>query len=256
MAKKRGAINWTMLPGYPTLTLAGNDDRIEAKYSASEADLTTIPPDWSRFPAAGYPAIFDREDLRLSEVQIVPHKGGAKQLYEITLIYSVPVYTMSEDEVMQEVEKDSQDVEVALAKHASYRTCWDHTLAAQAAGPVPAWWGTATSTVLATEQYIWLRPGDPPPDGYMIIAAETKPGVTGFLSGVAVVRETKRSRNQNKLSRETRNDYKIQDPPDDFNVPGDWLRGGSSIRRDGKLWVLTVQYTNSKLIDRDLYDEA
>ena len=38
-----------------------------------------------------------------------------------------------------------------------------------------------------------------------------------------------------------------------FGKSGEWLRGGSKLKKEGRYWVLTVSYINSKVIDRDIY---
>ena len=54
--------------------------------------------------------------------------------------------------------------------------------------------------------------------------------------------------------RSAEKDYTIQEPPDAFGRTGQWLRGGSSIRKTGRYWELSVSYLNSKEWDKEMYD--
>jgi hypothetical protein len=51
-----------------------------------------------------------------------------------------------------------------------------------------------------------------------------------------------------------RNDYTQDKPGITFGFGGQWLRCGSSIRRNGRRWELQVRYINCKKVDTDLYD--
>ncbi len=249
----RGAVNWTRLPGYPALSGKSGEQKIQDKFRVAAADLVTLPAFRSKFVAAGWPSCYAL-DVYLADIGIKPTTPG---VFEVTLNYEVPSYDPTETEDSETISKETQDVDVPLSQHPNYRTKWDYCLAVKlTAGTltVPSWWSSATDTVLSTDNYRWLKPGDSVPDGFVVIAAETKPGQTTYRRGVTIVHYVKRSRSKTRLERDCSKDYKRTPPPDDFGVSGVWLRGGSSITYNGKCWELAVDYTNSKTIDEDLYD--
>jgi hypothetical protein len=122
----------------------------------------------------------------------------------------------------------------------------------------PAWWLTAENdhTVPSddAEKYKWVRNGEQPASGWYMIAAATKPGVESFKTFVPEVHYKKYSRAQSTLQRIASKDGTRQSPPDDYGRSGDWLQNGSSIRKEGRLYVLETTYLNSRVIDSDIYD--
>ena len=102
--------------------------------------------------------------------------------------------------------------------------------------------------------YKWLQPGDKCPEGFVVIARETKPGVESFRRGITTVQWVRRCGCKRKLEKSAALDYTIQMPKETFGKSGLWLRGGSKIRRNGRKWELTVSFLNSMDYDVDLYE--
>ena len=74
-----------------------------------------------------------------------------------------------------------------------------------------------------------------------------------FRRGITTVQWIKRCGNKRKLEKSAQQDYTIQTPKETFGKTGNWLRGGSKIRKNGKKWELTVSFLNSQDYDPDLY---
>jgi hypothetical protein len=41
-----------------------------------------------------------------------------------------------------------------------------------------------------------------------------------------------------------------------FGKEGEWLRGGSKLKKEGRYWVLTVSWLNRDEWDSDIYEAA
>lgn len=246
-------------PGYPKVTATEEGFSVQVRYVCSPAELRYLPRIGEAY--TGETGIRHEGDkLVLSELRAEP-KADAAGPWTADLTYTPEplcdeVTGSGRSLVRKTYELHTEDQDVPLAQHPRYRMCWDHVLAARNGGAVPAWWSSATSAADCAEGYQWLRPGDAVPEGWTVLAAETKPGVTAFRSGVVRVSLAKTCLTRKAFDEEARRqDYTIGRPGKTFGVAGRWLRGGSTIRRNGRLWELTVDYINAKAIDTDLYDE-
>lgn len=256
MSKIVGSITQVLEPGYPELSVQDGVATVTVVYTVSADWLAAkMPRSGSAFPGeAGYEFFNRFVRTTLSNYTVKPKPGG--QLYTLTLVYTDDDNDDEDAVVKTEIEYDTQDDPIPLEMLSNYRTCWNYMLCAKGTDVVPAWWSTSTSTVIPAadrENYEWIKPGGRAKEGWSIIRSETKPGVENRLSGKCTVHVIQRCASLRKLIRSAEKDYTIQTPPKVFNRPGEWLRGGSSIAQNGKLWELRVDYYNAQAIDRDMY---
>lgn len=258
-ARLVGNPDWVVQPEYPELSGQNGDETITLQIIATAAGMVNLPSYGEEFKSDDpFFSSFSWLVLTTRTVKAIP----GKQTYLVTLVYTTPdnAAVNYEATVSAEVEYTTQDVDIPLAQHENYRMCWDHVLIARSdTNHVPGWYFTATDQKIPDDyagKYAWMKPGDKIPDGWICAAAETKPGVESFRQGICTVTETRKSTNKNYLSRSSKSDYTIQKPPDTFGRPGEWLRGGSSIRKNGRYWELTVAYLNANRWDRDLYNSS
>lgn len=257
MAKLIGNPEWVVQPGYPEVSGQDGEESVTVKIIATAAGLAKNLPT--------YGSCFDPDDpffSRFNYLQLIGRTIATDQgrkTYTVTLTYGVKESDEgSEATVRREVEYNTQDNDVPLAQHPRYRVRWNHVLLAKAGTTaIPAWWETAAEKTLSSEDaalYAWAKPDEKVPEGWFCLCAESKPGVESFRSGICTVTEISRSTNKSFLERSAARDYTIQTPPDTFGRSGEWLRGGSSIRKTGKYWELTVTYLNSETVDQDIYE--
>lgn len=244
-------------PGYPKITETEDNFTVSVRYVCTALEMRYLPKVGEAYRGeTGFP--YDGDKLVLSERRAEPKAEGGP--WVVDLVYAPePLYDevsgSGRNQVRKTYELSTEDMDVPLAQHPRYRMCWDHVLAAAPGMGVPSWWPSAVSAVSAGASYRWLGPGEQPPEGWSVVAAETKPGVESFRSGVVRVHVTKTARKRAQFDSEARRqDYTIGAPGKTFGVSGTWLRGGSVIRRNGRLWELSVDYINAKAIDTDLYD--
>lgn len=256
-AKLIGAPDWVIQPDSPELNGQEGDETITVKVVATAKGIVNLPQygesftsDDPFFRTYGYLVLMTRS-VRLN---------SGKKTYNITLTYGTPEGSESNTEatVRREVEYNTQDIDVPLAQHKKYRTHWNHVLLAKdGVNSTPGWWLTATDKTISAEdakKYAWAKPDDKVPEGWFCLLAESKRGVESYRSGICTVSEISRSTNKRYLMRSAEKDYTIQEPPDAFGRTGQWLRGGSSIRKTGRYWELSVSYLNSKEWDKEMYD--
>ena len=256
MSRIVGEITQVLEPGYPELSVQDGVATVTVVYTVSADWLAArMPRSGSSFPGVeGYEFFKRFARTTLSSYTVKPKPGG--QLYTLTLVYTDDDNDDEDAVVKSEVEYETQDDPTPLEMRSNYRTCWNHQLCAKGTTSIPAWWGTATSEVIPAadcDSYEWIKPGGRARDGWGIIKEETKPGVENRLSGKTIVHVIQRCASLRKLVKSAEKDYTIQTPPKVFNRPGEWLRGGSSITKNGKLWELRVDFYNALAIDRDLY---
>lgn len=252
MARLIGRPDWVREAGFPQLSGKSGDEKIIDQYTATPAGLAMIPAYGTPFGVEGLPDVYKRSYLVLSEIAITPVAGA---VYKVKLTYVTPSFEPTETMDMEEYQLTTQEVTVPLAQHKNYRLCWDNVLMTDGLDGygVPDWWYTVKYEDQIPEGYIIAAPGSAVPEGYVLIARETKPGVTGFVSGVKVVHYTKKSHAKGNLQNDAGKDFTIDKPGETFGISGSWLRGGSTIVRQGKYWQMSVDYTNVRDIDRDLY---
>ena len=262
MRKIIGNLTWVLAKGYPQVSGQDGVEQLTVKYVAKSEGIDEILPDFGSFYVNNADPFFERYvNMRLNSRTITPLDSG--NVFEVTLVYAVP-----EDElpnfasaVSEEWEYDTQDYDVPLAQHDKYRYCWNHKLIGKidkngSLPSRPGWFSTAMNGQISGEDatnFKWIKPGDKPPEGWNVVADETKPGVESFRSGITTVQLIKRSGSKANLERDARADYTVQTPKETFGRTGIWLRGGSKIRKSGKKWGLTVSFLNSKTYDTDLY---
>ena len=250
-----GNVDWVLCKGYPQLSGSDEHEQITVKYTAGTEGFSLPGYGSAYVAAAGWDSQFS--GMHLTGRSVVPLDSGS--VLEVTLVYEYNENDIPDAIIRDEWEYDTQDYDVPLAKHSKYLYCWNHKLAAKtsAGSSVPAWFETAKNEVLAgrdAQNYKWLRPSDKCPEGYSVIAQETKRGVESFRRGITTVQWVRRCSSKAKLAKEAQNDYTIQTPKETFGKTGKWLRGGSKIRKNGRKWELTVSFLNSKDYDVDLYN--
>ena len=216
MRKIIGDLTWVLANGYPQISGQDGVEQLTVKYTAKADGIAELLPDYGTFYVNNADPFFDRYcNMRLSGRTITPLSSG--NVFEITLVYSVP-----EDElpnfastVSTEYEYDTQDYDVPIAQHGKYRYCWNHKLIGKldkngSLPAVPGWFETALTSKIENADavnYKWIKPGDKPPDGWNVVADETKPGVESFRSGITTVQMIKRSGSKANLERDARSDY-------------------------------------------------
>lgn len=257
-AKLVGNPDWVIQPDYPELSGEEGDEQVTVKIVATAKGLQENLPFYGD-PFKSDDPFFSGYRFLVLTTRTVKCDAGRKT-YSVTLSYGTPDGSDSNTEatVRREVEYQTQDVDIPLEQHPKYRTCWNHVLLAKIGiDATPEWWGTATDTKISSadaQNFAWGKPGDQPPDGWYCRVAETKKGVESYRQGICTVNAIDRSTNKNYLTRSAQKDYTIQTPPDTFGRSGQWLRGGSLIRKNGRYWELSVSYLNSLVWDKDLYD--
>ena len=254
-----GNVQRVLCPGYPQVSGTDGIEQLTVKYTMNETGLEELPEYGSFYVNSAAEWFSQYDGMRLKSRTVAPLDSG--DLFEVTLGYEfinseVPITSAI---LSEEWECDTQDYDVPIAKHSKYRYCWNHKLAAKtAAGAyVPTWFQEATSEVIEGEDadmYKWLKPDDKCPEGYAIVAQETKPGVESFRRGITTVQWIRTCYNKQKLEKNAQLDYTIQTPKETFGKAGKWLRGGSKIRKNGKKWELTVSFLNTQEADLDLYE--
>ena len=264
-----GNINWVLCKGYPQVSGSDGVDQLTVRYTVSEDGLASLPEYGDLF-AGGNPGDADQplpgasgwlekyRNMRLQGRNIAPLDSG--DVFEVTLTYAFDDDEHPDDDapVKEEWECDTQDYDVPLAQHPKYLYCWNHKLAAKSGSSIPGWFSTATDDVMSKSDaavYKWLKSDDKCPEGYAVIAKQTKKaGVESFRRGITTVQWIKRCASKSKLQASAAADYTMQTPKETFHKTGLWLRGGSKIRKNGRFWEMTVSFLNTQDFDVDLYE--
>ena len=246
----------TMAPGYPQLTIGEDSSELRINYTATAAALSSLPAIGSTFTSSDPKlAFFSGRSLPLKNITVTPRPGY--KVYDVELVYTNDTSDDSSNNVKTEYEYSTEEVQYPLSEHPDYLVKWDHQLIAKTGTTtIPSWWDDLTTPVVPAndrENYKLLKRADAVPDGWVSLAAPTKIA-DSYLRGAAVVTVTRRAKSKSFFTADAANDFTRQTPPQTFNASGQWLRGGSSIRRDGKKWVQTVSYRNARAVDADLYD--
>ena len=259
MSKLVGALDaLTMCPGYPQLTIGENSEELRVNYTASSAALASLPEIGSYFVSSDTAlSVFSGRDLPLKSLTITPMPGY--KTFKLELVFSREDSDDNSDhQVSTEYEYSTEEIQYPLAEHPNYLVKWDHQLAAKTGTTaIPAWWDTLNKAEVPTADaatYKLLRRGDAAPDGWAVLKAPEKTA-DNYLRGCAVVTVTKRAVSKVKFQADAGNDFTRASPPQRFGISGgEWLRGGSTIRKDGKKWVQVVSYRHSRVVDHDLYN--
>ena len=217
--------------------------------------LNELPDIGSQYKGT-IPNVYGISSVALSSIEI-NSIGKDDEFFKCRLTYSHDVsYDTISTGVRTVYELNTEDIDVPIEQHSKYRMCWNHLLLARdGVTQIPAFWETATNSLGTGANYQWASAGDTIPDGWYVLKAEKKPGVSSFKSGVPTVTQTKVSNDRSYLSSEAKSsDYTKKSPGNTFGYSGSWLRCGSSIRYNGKQWELQTRFINSKTIDSDLYN--
>jgi len=254
-----GNISRVLCPGYPQISGTDGIETLTVKYTVDEEGMDDLPEYGDPYANVAAKWFSRYDGMRLNSRIIAPLESG--DVFEVTLTYAFPDADLPDvsASLSEDWECDTQDYDVPIARHGRYRCCWNHKLAVKSGQSIqiPGWFETAVNDVMNPADaavYKWLKPGDKCPDGYVIIASETKPGVESFRRGITTVQWIRRCGSKRKLEKSAQLDYTIQTPKETFGKSGRWLRGGSKIRKNGKKWELTVSFLNSQDYDTDLYD--
>lgn len=253
-----GSVSWTCQPGYPKLVNDDGKEELQVNYLLTEDELTVLPEIRSPFIDSRYP-MFLNLGVYLTRRTLSPKPGLKVWLLE--MIYTTPENSLSENpDVKRIIEFDTEEYEEPLEACENYRTCWKYVLlrADNCSDAVPSFWEEAKDTKISSAfsgKFRWALPSDPVPDGWHILAAETKQGVTGRLTGAGIVTVTMKSSSKSALEAKMQGDFTIETPPDAFGLSGEWLRCGTSMREEGSKWVSVVKYRNAAKVDKDLYGE-
>lgn len=257
-AKLIGDPEWVLQPGYPKLSGQDGGETLTVEIVATADGLRRYLPRFGD-PFHSEDPFFGRYYfLTLSGRDVEPMKGNLTYRVSLTFDTSNSDDDSAEAIVIRECEKDTQDTDVPIEQHRRYCVSWNYALFAKTGiTATPGWWESATTRVMSPDdvkQYMWLKPGEPAPDGWYLLKEETMANVESFRDGITTVLVIERSTNKRKLQRQAKLDYTIQSPPDTFGRSGEWLRGGSKLRKNGRYWEQTVPYLNSAKIDRRLYN--
>lgn len=239
-------------PGYPQYTGEANNESLVFQYVTGENDIA-LPAYGSSPPFIPW-ASLDLSLIRLSSREVTPFPGGNI----VTLTYQSPeTVPADKDEIL---EYRSEELDVPLESHDSYLKKWNHSLLVKTGlTSTPSWWNTAEADHVppagsdGKAEYIWAKPGDQPPDGYILLKPASKPGVESFKAYSPRVSLTKYYKNKTSAQSKAALDGTVQTPPDTFGYSGQWLQAGSSIRKEGRWWILQCSFIGSKLIDSDIY---
>lgn len=262
--KQVGTITVVRAPGYPQLTYSDQEPSIEDEYVVATDQIAAMPAMASVFDDAAYPFMVGLACV-LRTKKITPKSGGT--LWTVHLSYKLPdEANVGNDtsEVSNEIEMDTEDIEVPLAQHTDYLLNWDHLLLVKSSDTqeaAPDWWATAKTKELTSEEskkYKMIKADADVPDGWRVIGKQDADmvGTTHYLAGVTVVTSTKRSRNKALLQEDASKDYTIQTPPDTCGKSGSWLRTGTKMSKEGRRWAARVAFKNAAKINTKLYKDS
>lgn len=265
MSKLIGRIGWELQPGYPELSGDDGAEQITEKYIVPLSQIGSIPLPGTLYSCSRYDFFDLFRVLRLRTRNVKPTSSG--KAFEVTLVYAYPpgAEPPGDTEVYETVEYDTNEYDAPIEQNKNYTIAWNHRFCVKDSEDIDEW--TAFDAWLETYEnkditipefyaglVAWVKVGEKTPDGFYDAIAATKPTVSSFRTGVAVVTQTFRCSSKKKLTKKIKDDFHRAPPPDDFDAVGDWLRGGSKMRKEGRLWVQTVNYTNSRVIDPEIYE--
>jgi hypothetical protein len=244
----------TLAPQTIRFTAAEDSLNLEIEIVIPASDFSELPEIGSKYKG-DIANVYGINQLALTGTEMTA-LGGDDEYFRCRLTYGPsPLYDESSSGVRKVYELTTEDMDVPLAQHEDYRMKWNHVLLAKSGKGMPSFWSDAKDSSGSGSDYQWAKPGDAVSDGWVVIAAETKPGVESFRSGVPMVIKTETALSRTSLQNEAKhNDYTKDTPGITFGFGGQWLRCGSSIRRNGRWWELQVRYINCKKVDSDLYD--
>ncbi len=261
MAINVGIIELTPQPGFPTLKGKEGDETLKMKYTCAESELSALPDYGDSFTDTRYP-FFCSLTRHLLEVKDIS-RDESGEFYWVELEFKNPEgggADVPSGPIKEEWEKDGQDYDVPIEQHPDYLIKWNHKIICKKGVNVAySGWGTAIGTKIPApdnESYAWIKPGDAIKDGWEIFADEIKKGVESFRSGITTVTLVQRCTDLKKLIISGKNEYKRQTPANTFDKEGEWLRGGSKLKKEGRFWVMTTSWINRMEWDHDIYKGA
>ena len=235
----------TLQPGYPKYKGESSGESMVYQYKTQS------------LPAAseyGTEAAPDNSALKLASIEYETIPGG----YLLTKTYK-SADSLSLADGSMEIECRSEDLAVPIENHNNYLKNWNHDLHAIKDMPSPGWWATAEAGHVpptgadGTPDYIWAKPGDTPKEGYALLKSATKPGVESFKAYTPRVTTTRKFASKASCSAHLANNGHLSTPTQTFGFTGEWLQGGSSIKREGGTWTEEIVYIGSREIDKDIY---
>lgn len=201
-------------------------------------------------------------------------KQDSPAIWEVEVTYRVTytTWTTEEEESSSSSSTPKQytlsvrNIQTPLEAHPLYKACWNHYLLGYGTLVVPAWWSTATNTMLTKQQhkfYTWVSSlSEIPIDeenmdtAWQIVREPTKPGVSTYDVACFVVVEKSRYKTSSQAGQAiSTNINTINTPPHTFGITGgNWKLDEGSVEHDGKRWVATRSWTHaSGGWDTDLY---
>ena len=258
MAKVVGIIELTSKPGFPILKGKDGDETLTMKYTCAESDLPVLPDYGDSFSDTRYPYFAAMTGHILDVKDISRDNSG--EFYHVELQFKDPQGgggNAPSGPVMEEWDYDSQDYDVPVENHPNYRTKWNHKIIAIKGTTIAySGWADATDTKISSpdsDKYKWQKPDETVPPGWDVWCAETEKGVESYRSGHTTVNWMKRCTDLKKLIASAQKDRTIVTPEKTFGRDGEWLRGSSKLKKEGRYWVMTVPFLNFEYINRKLY---
>ena len=259
--KQVGRINLEPQPGYPKVTATEDNYTLLFRYACSASAVRSLPR-----VGSAYTGVFKVPSgvgkLVLSDLKAEPVKGeNGPWMAELTYTPEA-LYDEVNGDIFTTYELVTEDMDVPIEQHPDFRARWKYCAAYKKGHPFPStWWENSKSTVIVSSDdpvYMWILPGDQlPGKEWRFFGMAEKHGVDSYRAGVAKVRMVRTCPRRGPLEAEARSvDYRISTPKVTFGLAGKWLRGGSSIKRNGRKWELTVEYINSLDIDTDIYKQG
>lgn len=265
--KQVGRINLEPQPGYPKITATEDSYTLVVRYACTTTQVRGLPKvgsAWTR----GFTVPNGLGKLVLSDLKVESMKGeDGPWMAELTYTPEA-LYDEVNGDIFTTYELVTEDMDVPIEQHPDFRTRWKYSLIYRKekgknnSFAAAAFWPVATSPSIVSSDgdpgVAWILPGDQlPGKDWRVFGVAEKHGVDSYRAGVAKVRMVRTCPRRGPLEAEARSvDYKISTPKVTFGLAGKWLRGGSSIRRNGRKWELTVEYINSLDIDTDIYKQA
>jgi hypothetical protein len=157
-----------------------------------------------------------------------------------------------------------RNIQKPLELHPNYRACWNHYLIGLGDVPLPAWYSTATNTMLdinARKIYMWVSsiseiPLDPDVTNkyWKIVGYRLKPAEVYDEACFVVTEKSKHKTSAQAGQAISHNINQIGDPPHKFGITGgEWKLDEGSVEHDGKRWIATRSWTRAEVWDADLY---
>lgn len=157
-----------------------------------------------------------------------------------------------------------RNIQKALELHPNYKACWNHYLIGLGNVATPAWYSTATNTMIGVSErqyYMWVSsisemPLDADATGkyWQIVGYRLKPAEVYDVACFVVTEKSKHKTSSQAGQAISHNINEIGDPPHKFGISGgQWKLDEGSVEHDGKRWIATRSWTRADEWDADLY---